>query len=61
MNTNTFEVTGAEAFHAVEQTAVRNEASRFTQKLLLVLLWAAVSVPLIWGVMNAWDEAKHIF
>jgi hypothetical protein len=61
MNTNTFEVTGGQAFHAVEETAVQNEGSTFTQKLVFALVWLAVSVPLIWGVMNAWDEAKNIF
>jgi hypothetical protein len=61
MNTNTFEVTGGQTFHAVEDTAVRNEGSSFAQKLVLALVWLAVSLPLIWGVMNAWDEAKNIF
>ena len=61
MNTNTFEVTGGQTLQAVEETAVQNEGSSFTQKLVLALVWLAVSVPLIWGVMNAWDEAKNIF
>jgi len=61
MNTNTFEVTGGQTFHAAEDTAVQNEGSSFAQKLVLALLWLAVGLPLIWGVMNAWDEAKNIF
>jgi hypothetical protein len=61
MNTNSFEVTGGHSFHAVEEPAVQNEGGSFMQKLAFALLWLAVSVPLIWGVMNAWDEAKHIF
>jgi hypothetical protein len=61
MNTNTLEVTGANTFGDVRETAVQNAGSTFGQKLAFLMVWAAVSVPLIWGVMKAWDEAKHIF
>jgi hypothetical protein len=61
MNTNTLEVTGADTFGDVRETAGQNDASTFAQKLVFLLVWAAVSAPLIWGVMMAWDEAKHVF
>jgi hypothetical protein len=61
MNTNTLEVTRANSFGDVREPAVQNGGSTFVQKLVFLLVWVAVSVPLIWGVMKAWDEAKHIF
>jgi hypothetical protein len=61
MNTNTLDVTGANTFGDVRETAVQNAGSTFGQKLVFLMVWAAVSLPLIWGVMKAWDEAKHIF
>ena len=61
MNTNTFEVTGGRSFEPVEETAVQNDASTTTQKVVFFLVWAAVSAPMIWGVLKAWDEAKLIF
>jgi hypothetical protein len=61
MNTNTLEVTGTNTFGEVQESAEPNAGSRFGQKLAFLMVWVAVSVPLIWGVMKAWDEAKHIF
>ncbi len=61
MNTNTLEVTRANTFGDVPEPAAQNPGSTSAQKLVFFMVWVAVSVPLIWGVMKAWDEAKHIF
>jgi ABC-type sulfate transport system permease subunit len=61
MNTNTFDARDGQAFDTVQESAVQNTGSSAAEKLALILVWLAVSVPLIWGVMNAWDEAKNIF
>jgi ABC-type sulfate transport system permease subunit len=61
MNTNTFDARDEQAFDTVQESAVQNTGSSATEKLVLILVWLAVSVPLIWGVMKAWDEAKNIF
>ena len=47
MNTNTFEVTGANTFGDVRETAEQNAGSTFGQKLAFVMVWVAVSVPLM--------------
>jgi ABC-type sulfate transport system permease subunit len=61
MNTNTFDARDGQALDTVQESAVQNTGSSAAEKLALILIWLAVSVPLIWGVMKAWDEAKNIF
>jgi ABC-type sulfate transport system permease subunit len=61
MNTNTFDARDGQAFDTAQESAVQNTGSSAAEKLALILVWLAVSVPLIWGVMKAWDEAKNIF
>ncbi len=61
MNTNTLEVTGGSSFEDAPETAEQDAGSTLTQKLAFLMLWVAVSVPLIWGVMKAWEEAKNVF
>jgi hypothetical protein len=61
MNTNTLDAADGQTFADVQESAVRNAGSSAAQKLTVFLLWAAVSVPLIWGVMKAWEEVQPMF
>jgi hypothetical protein len=61
MNTNTLNVTGQQSFTQTEKSAQQDVGSSTTQKIAFVLVWAAVSVPLIWGVMKAWEEVQGMF
>jgi hypothetical protein len=61
MNTNTLEVAAARTFDDVRESAVRNTGSSSAQRITFYLIWAAVSLPLIWGVLKAWDEAQLMF
>lgn len=42
------------------KTAVQNTAKP-SPTLKLVLLWFAVSLPLLWGVLKALDDVQHLF
>jgi hypothetical protein len=61
MNTNTLDATDGPTFADIQESAVQNARSPATPKLSLFLLWAAISVPLIWGVMKAWQEVQPMF
>ena len=43
-----------------EQSAVRNTESAGST-LKLVLLWLAVSIPMLWGVLKALEEVLPLF
>ncbi len=43
-----------------EQPALQNAKSAATA-LKLVLLWLAVSIPMLWGVLNALQEVQPLF
>jgi hypothetical protein len=61
MNTNTLDATDGSNFADTQASAVQNARSPAAPKLTLFLLWAAVSVPLVWGVMKAWQEVQPMF
>jgi hypothetical protein len=50
---------GAARRSVAEQSAVQNVASG-ASRLKLVLLWLAVSIPLLWGVMKALQEPGNL-
>jgi hypothetical protein len=43
-----------------EQPAVQNAKSA-ASTLKLVLLWLAVSIPMLWGIMKALEEVQPLF
>ncbi len=61
MNTNTLNVTDRPTFTETQESAQQDVGSSAAQKITFVLVWAAVSVPLIWGVMKAWEEVQGMF
>ena len=61
MNTNSLNVTDQQTFSKPQESAQQHVGSSATQKITFVLVWAAVSVPLIWGVMKAWQEVQGMF
>lgn len=66
MNTHTLDVTTPQTFdNALESgdRTVENSTARssIAQKMYFLLVWAAVAVPLAWGVLKAWDEVQLMF
>jgi hypothetical protein len=61
MNTNTLDATDGQTFDDVQESAVQNAGSSAGRKVSLLLLWAAVGLPLIWGVLKAWEEVRPMF
>ena len=45
---------------SIEQSAVQNTQSA-AAKLKLVLLWLAVGIPMLWGMMKALENVQTIF
>jgi hypothetical protein len=43
-----------------EQSAVQN-AKNPASTLKLVLLWLAVSIPMLWGIMKALEDVQTLF
>jgi len=43
-----------------EQSAVQN-AEGAASLLKLVLLWLAVSIPMLWGIMKAFQDGQAVF
>jgi hypothetical protein len=52
-------VDGAASAASNEQSAVRNAKPAATLKL--VLLWLAVGIPMVWGIMNALQDVQTLF
>jgi hypothetical protein len=50
---------GAAGAHLSEQSAVQN-AKGAGSTLKLVLVWLAVSIPMLWGVMKALEEVPAL-
>ncbi len=42
------------------QSAVRNSTSVATT-IKLVLLWLAVGIPMLWGILNALEDVQPLF
>ena len=42
-----------------EKSAVQNAKGAVFVKL--VLLWLAVSIPMLWGIMNALEDVQNLF
>jgi hypothetical protein len=42
------------------ESAVQNTASS-TSTVKLVLVWLAVSLPMLWGVFKALEDVRHLF
>jgi len=55
---NTLE--GAVDAPVTEQSAVQNGKS-VASTLKLVLVWLAVSMPMLWGIMKALEDVRHLF
>ena len=51
---------GAAGAPLAEQSAVQN-AKGAASTLKLVLVWLAVSVPMLWGIMKALEDVRHLF
>jgi hypothetical protein len=50
---------GAAGATSSEQSAVRN--ARSAASLKLVLLWIAVGIPMLWGIMKALENVQTLF
>jgi hypothetical protein len=50
---------GATAAPANEQSAVQNTKGAGST-LMLVLLWLAVSIPMLWGIVKAFDDVQAV-
>jgi hypothetical protein len=55
---NTLE--GAADASVTEQSAVQNTKSA-ASTLKLVMVWLAVSIPMLWGIMKALEDVRHLF
>jgi hypothetical protein len=55
---NTLE--GAAGASLNEQSALQNDESA-TSTLKLVLVWLAVSIPMLWGIMKALEGVQSLF
>jgi hypothetical protein len=55
---NTLE--GAAGASLSEQSAVQNDESA-ASTLKLVLVWLAVSIPMLWGIMKALEGVQSLF
>ena len=55
---NTVTGTAGESQSRGERSALQNTSS--TSTLKLVLLWLAVGLPLLWGVMKALEEVGNL-
>jgi hypothetical protein len=55
---NTVTGTAGESQSRGERSALQNTSS--TSTLKLVLLWLAVGLPLLWGVMKALEDAGNL-
>jgi hypothetical protein len=55
---NTVTGTAGESQSRGERSALQNTSSASTLKL--VLLWLAVGLPLLWGVMKALEDAGNL-
>jgi hypothetical protein len=51
---------GAVGEASSEQSAVRN-ANGTASTLKLVLVWLAVSIPMLWGILKALQEVQPLF
>jgi hypothetical protein len=51
---------GAAGASLAEQSAVQNTKSA-ASTLKLVLIWLAVSIPMLWGIMKALENVQTIF
>jgi hypothetical protein len=51
---------GAADASLAEQSAVQNTKSA-ASTLKLVLIWLAVSIPMLWGIMKALENVQTIF
>jgi hypothetical protein len=51
---------GAAGASLAEQSAVQNTNSA-AYTLKLVLVWLAVSIPMLWGIMKALENVQTIF
>jgi hypothetical protein len=58
---NTISGTAAQSLRQAAPTAVRNVHKSANQTVKLLLVWAAVSVPMAWGVMKALEDVKYLF
>lgn len=58
---NTISGSAAQSLSQVEPAAVRNAHKSGNQTVKLLLVWAAVSVPMVWGVMKAVEDVKYLF
>jgi len=66
MNTHTLDVTTPQTFDKAQKSVDRtvdNATARSStaQKISFLVVWAAVAVPLVWGVLKAWEEVQLMF
>jgi hypothetical protein len=51
---------GAADASVAEQSAVQNTKSA-ASTLRLALVWLAVSIPMLWGIMKALEDVRNLF
>jgi hypothetical protein len=51
---------GAAGAPLAEQSAVQNAKSAVST-FKLVLVWLAVSIPMLWGIMKALEDVRYLF
>jgi hypothetical protein len=58
---NTITGTAGQTLSQPESAAARTARKSANQTVKLVLIWAVVGVPMVWGVMKAVNEVKYLF
>ena len=59
MNTNTLATTGEPSYDQSGESAVQTSGSSGVRKVIFAVIWLAVSLPLIWGVVKAWEDVQN--
>jgi hypothetical protein len=44
-----------------EESAVQNPGSLAFRRLKFLALWAAVALPMIWGITKTWEDVQNLF
>jgi hypothetical protein len=45
----------------IRESAVQNAANSTLRKLTFLLLWLAISLPWVWGVLKACEDVQNLF
>jgi hypothetical protein len=58
---NTITGTAEQTLSQPEPAAARAGRKSANQTVKLLLIWAVVGAPMVWGVMKALEEVKYLF